>query len=157
MSTGKIVQVIGAVVDIEFPEDAVPKINDALIAEQGDTVFEVQQQLGDGVVRTITMGSSEGLVRGMEVKNTGEPITVPVGKATLGRIMNVLGKEIDHGPKIEAEAYWAFTAKPPLTTSWRTPPNCWKPASRLLTCSARSPKAVKSVSSAAPVWAKPST
>ena len=67
MSTGKIVQVIGAVVDIEFPEDAVPKINDALIAEQGDTVFEVQQQLGDGVVRTITMGSSEGLVRGMEV------------------------------------------------------------------------------------------
>ena len=103
MSTGKIVQVIGAVVDIEFPEDAVPKINDALIAEQGDTVFEVQQQLGDGVVRTITMGSSEGLVRGMEVKNTGEPITVPVGKATLGRIMNVLGKEIDHGPKIEAE------------------------------------------------------
>ena len=61
MSTGKIVQVIGAVVDIEFPEDAVPKINDALIAEQGGTVFEVQQQLGDGVVRTITMGSSEGL------------------------------------------------------------------------------------------------
>ena len=113
MSTGKIVQVIGAVVDIEFPEDAVPKINDALIAEQGDTVFEVQQQLGDGVVRTITMGSSEGLVRGMEVKNTGEPITVPVGKATLGRIMNVLGKEIDHGPKIEAEAYWGIHRKAP--------------------------------------------
>ena len=77
MSTGKIVQVIGAVVDIEFPEDAVPKINDALVAEQGGTVFEVQQQLGDGVVRTITMGSSEGLVRGMDVKNTGKPITVP--------------------------------------------------------------------------------
>ena len=113
MSTGKIVQVIGAVVDIEFPEDAVPKINDALIAEQGGTVFEVQQQLGDGVVRTITMGSSEGLVRGMEVKNTGEPITVPVGKATLGRIMNVLGKEIDHGPKIEAEAYWGIHRKAP--------------------------------------------
>ena len=113
MSTGKIVQVIGAVVDIEFPEDAVPKINDALIAEQGDTVFEVQQQLGDGVVRTITMGASEGLVRGMEVKNTGEPINVPVGKATLGRIMNVLGKEIDHGPKIEAEAYWGIHRKAP--------------------------------------------
>ena len=92
MSTGKIVQVIGAVVDIEFPEDAVPKINDALVAEKGGTVFEVQQQLGDGVVRTITMGSSEGLTRGMEVKNTGNPITVPVGKATLGRIMNVLVK-----------------------------------------------------------------
>ena len=96
MSTGKIVQVIGAVVDIEFPEDAVPKINDALVAEKGGTVFEVQQQLGDGVVRTITMGSSEGLTRGMEVKNTGNPITVPVGKATLGRIMNVLGEAIDH-------------------------------------------------------------
>ena len=113
MSTGKIVQVIGAVVDIEFPEDAVPKINDALIAEQGGTVFEVQQQLGDGVVRTINMGSSEGLVRGMDVKNTGKPITVPVGKATLGRIMNVLGEEIDHGPKIDAEAYWGIYRQAP--------------------------------------------
>ena len=113
MSTGKIVQVIGAVVDIEFPEDAVPKINDALIAEQGGTVFEVQQQLGDGVVRTITMGSSEGWVRGMDVKNTGKPITVPVGKATLGRIMNVLGQEIDHGPKIDAEAYWGIHRQAP--------------------------------------------
>ncbi|MDO4642438.1 MAG: F0F1 ATP synthase subunit beta [Cardiobacteriaceae bacterium] len=113
MSTGKIVQVIGAVVDIEFPEDAVPKINDALIAEKGGTVFEVQQQLGDGVVRTITMGSSEGLTRGMDVQNTGKPITVPVGKATLGRIMNVLGEAIDHGPALEAEAYWGIHRKAP--------------------------------------------
>jgi len=113
MSTGKIVQVIGAVVDIEFPEDAVPKINDALVAEKGGTVFEVQQQLGDGVVRTITMGSSEGLTRGMEVKNTGNPITVPVGKATLGRIMNVLGEAIDHGPTIDAEAHWGIHRKAP--------------------------------------------
>ena len=113
MSTGKIVQVIGAVVDIEFPEDAVPKINDALVAEKGGTVFEVQQQLGDGVVRTITMGSSEGLTRGMEVKNTGNPITVPVGKATLGRIMNVLGEAIDHGPAIDAEAHWGIHRKAP--------------------------------------------
>ena len=113
MSTGKIVQVIGAVVDIEFPEDAVQKINDALVAEKGGTVFEVQQQLGDGVVRTITMGSSEGLTRGMEVKNTGNPITVPVGKATLGRIMNVLGEAIDHGPAIDAEAHWGIHRKAP--------------------------------------------
>ena len=113
MSTGKIVQVIGAVVDIEFPENAVPKINDALVAEKGGTVFEVQQQLGDGVVRTITMGSSEGLTRGMEVKNTGNPITVPVGKATLGRIMNVLGEAIDHGPAIDAEAHWGIHRKAP--------------------------------------------
>ena len=113
MSTGKIVQVIGAVVDIEFPEDAVPKINDALVAEKGGTVFEVQQQLGDGVVRTITMGSSEGLTRGMEVENTGNPITVPVGKATLGRIMNVLGEAIDHGPAIDAEAHWGIHRKAP--------------------------------------------
>ena len=113
MSTGKIVQVIGAVVDIEFPEDAVPNINDALIAAKGGTVFEVQQQLGDGVVRTITMGSSEGLTRGMEVKNTGNPITVPVGKATLGRIMNVLGEAIDHGSEINAEAHWGIHRKAP--------------------------------------------
>ena len=90
-----------------------PKINDALVAEKGGTVFEVQQQLGDGVVRTITMGSSEGLTRGMEVKNTGNPITVPVGKATLGRIMNVLGEAIDHGPAIDAEAHWGIHRKAP--------------------------------------------
>lgn len=113
MSTGKIVQVIGAVVDIEFPLDAVPNINEALVAEKNGLVFEVQQQLGDGVVRTIAMGSSEGLVRDMVVRNTGEAISVPVGKATLGRIMNILGEPIDHQGEINAEAKMPIHRKAP--------------------------------------------
>lgn len=108
MSTGKIVQIIGAVVDIEFPISEIPNINDALIGEENGITFEVQQQLGDGVVRTIAMGASDGLVRGMSVKNTGKAIQVPVGKATLGRIMNVLGEPIDHQGEIEAEAKWGI-------------------------------------------------
>lgn len=83
MSLGKVVEVIGAVVDVEFPRDNVPKVNDALHLIDGDLVFEVQQQLGDGVVRTIAMGSTDGLKRGLEAKNTGEPIQVPVGKKHL--------------------------------------------------------------------------
>ena len=102
MSEGKIVQCIGAVIDIQFPRDSMPHIYDALtlveegtsFAEKGLT-FEVEQQLGDGVVRTIAMGSSDGLRRGMKVKNTGGPISVPVGPATLGRVMDVLGRPID--------------------------------------------------------------
>ena len=100
MSTGNVVEVIGAVVDVEFPRDAVPKVYDALLipAQEGLTL-EVQQQLGDGIVRTIAMGASEGLRRGLEVNNTGQPITVPVGEKTLGRIMDVLGNPIDEkGP-----------------------------------------------------------
>ncbi|TDJ29701.1 MAG: F0F1 ATP synthase subunit beta, partial [Gammaproteobacteria bacterium] len=96
MSTGTIVEIIGAVVDVEFPRDTVPKIYDALnIADADNLTLEVQQQLGDGIVRTIAMGASEGLRRGLEVSNTGQPITVPVGQKTLGRIMDVLGKPID--------------------------------------------------------------
>ena len=99
MSSGSIVEIIGAVVDVEFPRDAVPKIYDALKIEGTDTTLEVQGQLGDGVVRTIAMGSSEGLRRGVDVDNTGTPISVPVGEATLGRIMDVLGNPIDEaGP-----------------------------------------------------------
>ena len=100
MSTGKIVQIIGAVVDVEFPRAAIPKVYDALTVEgSSGLTLEVQQQLGDGVVRTIAMGASEGLKRGIGVANTGGPIKVPVGPATLGRIMNVLGESIDErGP-----------------------------------------------------------
>ena len=99
MSSGSIVEIIGAVVDVEFPRDAVPKIYDALKIEGTETTLEVQGQLGDGVVRTIAMGSSEGLRRGIDVNNTGSPISVPVGEATLGRIMDVLGNPIDEaGP-----------------------------------------------------------
>ena len=103
MSTGTTVQIIGAVVDVEFPSDAIPKVYDALIIDDVDTTLEVQQQLGDGVVRTIAMGSSEGLKRGMAVSDTGEPISVPVGEKTLGRIMDVLGKPIDNKGDIGAE------------------------------------------------------
>ena len=92
MSTGTTVQVIGAVVDVEFPAGQIPKIYDALIIDDAEITLEVQQQLGDGVVRTIAMGSSEGLKRGMAVTNTGSAITVPVGEKTLGRIMDVLGQ-----------------------------------------------------------------
>ncbi|MDI5987386.1 F0F1 ATP synthase subunit beta [Halomonas sp. M4R5S39] len=102
--SGRIVQIIGAVIDVEFPRDTVPKVYDALKVSEGETVLEVQQQLGDGVVRTIAMGSTEGLKRGMDVTNTGAAISVPVGKETLGRIMNVLGEPIDEAGEIgEAE------------------------------------------------------
>ncbi|MBB6520203.1 F0F1 ATP synthase subunit beta [Pseudoteredinibacter isoporae] len=104
MSSGRIVQIIGAVIDVEFPRDSVPKVYDALtVAEKGLTL-EVQQQLGDGVVRAIAMGSSEGLSRGLSVDNTSAPISVPVGTETLGRIMDVLGNPIDEcGPIGEKE------------------------------------------------------
>ncbi|MBD3654226.1 F0F1 ATP synthase subunit beta, partial [Kangiella sp.] len=104
MSTGKIVEIIGAVIDVEFPRDSVPKVYDALTVKETDLTLEVQQQLGDGVVRCIAMGSSDGLRRGLEATNTGAPIQVPVGKETLGRIMDVLGNPIDQkGPIGEQE------------------------------------------------------
>ena len=103
MSAGKVVQVIGAVVDVEFPRDAIPKVYDALRIDDRDLTMEVQQQLGDGVVRAIAMGSSEGLERGLPVTNTGEPIKVPVGQKTLGRIMDVLGNPIDEAGPIGEE------------------------------------------------------
>jgi len=103
MSMGNVVEIIGAVVDVQFPRDAMPKVYDALkVAEKGLTL-EVQQQLGDGVVRTIAMGSTDGLKRGLEVSNTGAPIRVPVGKATLGRIMDVLGEPVDDAGPVQAE------------------------------------------------------
>ena len=99
MNQGKIVQIIGAVVDVEFPRTAIPRVYDALKLVDADLTLEVQQQLGDGVVRTIARGSTDGLKRGLTVQNTGAPITVPVGKATLGRIMDVLGNPVDEqGP-----------------------------------------------------------
>ena len=104
MSAGKIVQIIGAVVDVEFPRDSMPKVYDALIVDDVNLTLEVQQQLGDGVVRTIAMGSSDGLQRGKSVSGTGAAISVPVGTETLGRIMDVLGNPIDErGPVGEKE------------------------------------------------------
>lgn len=107
MAIGKIVQIIGAVIDVEFPQDAVPKVYDALKVESGLTL-EVQQQLGGGVVRCIALGTSDGLKRGLNVNNTGAPISVPVGTKTLGRIMNVLGDPIDEKGPIGAEEQWAI-------------------------------------------------
>ena len=103
MSQGKIVQIIGAVVDVEFPRDAIPRVYDALKLVDVDLTLEVQQQLGDGVVRTIAMGRTDGLKRGLAVNNTGAPITVPVGKATLGRIMDVLGNPVDEAGPIGSD------------------------------------------------------
>jgi F-type H+/Na+-transporting ATPase subunit beta len=120
MSPGTIVQCIGAVVDVQFPREAIPRVYDALLldeqanssAEPGLT-FEVQQQLGDGVVRTIAMGSSDGLRRGMKVKSTGAPISVPVGHGTLGRIMDVLGRPIDDVGPIKSDERRPIHAKAP--------------------------------------------
>lgn len=103
MSQGKIVQIIGAVVDVEFPRDMIPRVYDALKLDENGLTLEVQQLLGDGVVRTIAMGSSDGLKRGMSVRNTGAPITVPVGKGTLGRIVDVLGTPVDEAGPIDTD------------------------------------------------------
>ncbi|WP_370218437.1 F0F1 ATP synthase subunit beta, partial [Thalassolituus sp.] len=104
--SGRIVQIIGAVIDVEYPREDVPKVYDALTVDGTETTLEVQQQLGDGVVRTIAMGSTEGLKRGLPVTSTGAPIRVPVGNATLGRIMDVLGRPIDECGEIgEDERY----------------------------------------------------
>jgi len=113
MSSGSIVQIIGAVVDVEFPRESIPKIYDALLVDESGVTLEVQQQLGDGVVRTIAMGASDGLRRSMPVSNTGAPISVPVGTGTLGRIMNVLGEPVDHGGDVEAPTKWPIHRSPP--------------------------------------------
>ncbi|MBJ7277617.1 F0F1 ATP synthase subunit beta [Marinobacter salarius] len=113
MSSGHIVQIIGAVIDVEFPRDSVPNVYDALLLEGGETTLEVQQQLGDGIVRTIAMGSTEGLKRGLKADNTGKAISVPVGTQTLGRIMDVLGRPIDEQGEIGEEERWAIHRKAP--------------------------------------------
>jgi F-type H+-transporting ATPase subunit beta len=118
MSSGNIVQIIGAVVDVEFPREAIPKIFHALVVdEEGvDTTLEVQQQLGDGVVRTIALGSTDGLKRGLKVNNTDAPISVPVGEKTLGRIMNVLGHAIDEKGEITSDEKWSIHREAPKFT-----------------------------------------
>jgi len=113
MVEGRIVQCIGAVIDVEFPRGEMPKVYDALEMQGTELTLEVQQQLGDGVVRTIALGSAEGLRRGMTVKNTGAPISVPVGPKTLGRIMDVLGRPIDEAGPIGAEKSMSIHRKAP--------------------------------------------
>jgi F-type H+-transporting ATPase subunit beta len=113
MSSGKIVQIIGAVVDVEFPRDAMPKVYDAMKLKDVDLTLEVQQQLGDGVVRAIAMGTTDGLKRGMDVSGTGTPIQVPVGQGTLGRIMDVLGRPVDQAGEVKADKTMPIHRKPP--------------------------------------------
>ena len=113
MSSGSVVSVIGPVIDVEFPRDQVPKVYDALLVDAKGLTLEVQQQLGDGVVRTIAMGSSEGVSRGLEVSNTNEPISVPVGDETLGRIMDVLGNPIDEKGPIGEKSRMPIHRDPP--------------------------------------------
>ena len=110
---GTIVQIIGAVVDVEFDRNAVPKVYDALTVDGKPIMLEVQQQLGDGVVRTIALGSTDGLRRGLVVTNTGSPISVPVGEKTLGRIMDVMGNPIDNAGDIGEEQRMPIHRKPP--------------------------------------------
>lgn len=105
---GTIVEIIGAVVDVEFPREHIPRIYDALVVDEVGLVLEVQQQIGDGIVRTIALGTTDGLRRGLKVRNTGAPISVPVGKKTLGRIMDVLGTPIDEKGPIGEEERWAI-------------------------------------------------
>jgi len=113
MTEGKIVQCIGAVIDVEFPRDSMPQVYDALVLPGTELTLEVQQQLGDGVVRTIALGSSDGLRRGLNVQNTGKPISVPVGPKTLGRIMDVLGRPIDEAGPIGNDAVASIHRKAP--------------------------------------------
>ena len=163
MSQGTIVQCIGAVVDVQFKREDMPKVYDALTMEGSELTLEVQQQLGDGVVRTIALGSSEGLRRGMQVSNTGKPISVPVGNACLGRILNVIGQAVDGGPAVVSDSYDPIhktapsTRKPRPSTSWLPARSCSKPASRSSISSARSPRAARSACSAAPASARRST
>ncbi len=113
MSTGSVVEIIGAVIDVEFPRDSIPKVYDALKLDETGLTMEVQSQLGDGVVRAIAMGATDGLRRGMVVKNTGDAIRVPVGQKTLGRIMNVLGEPIDNQGDIGHESTMPIHRAPP--------------------------------------------
>ena len=113
MSSGHIVQIIGAVIDVEFDRADVPKVYDALTVDGSEMILEVQQQLGDGIVRCIAMGSTEGLKRGLVANNTNEPIQVPVGVKTLGRIMDVLGRPIDEAGPIGEEERWGIHRKAP--------------------------------------------
>ncbi len=113
MSSGTVSQILGAVVDVQFPREALPRLYHALRVDKAGLILETQQQLGDGVVRTIAMGSTDGLRRGLKVTNTEAPITVPVGPKTLGRIMNVLGEPVDEGGPVEAEAHWPIYREAP--------------------------------------------
>ena len=153
MSNGNIVEIIGAVVDAQFPRAAVPKVYDALKVENGLTL-EVQQQIGDGVVRTIAMGSTDGLKRGIGVDNTGAPISVPVGPKTLGRIMDVLGTPVDGGGEVGAEEHWPIHRKAPAYVDQAAAVEILETGIKVIDLICPSTRAARSGSSAAPGWAR---
>ena len=115
MKTGKIIQVMGPVVDVEFEDEELPAIRDALEVQNGDKkcIMEVAQHIGNNTVRCIMLAASEGLHRDMEVTATGAGIQVPVGEKTLGRLFNVLGDTIDGGESLEKEQHWVIHRDPP--------------------------------------------
>ena len=148
--TGKITQVIGAVLDIKFSSDNLPEINDAIdiqTRDGGKLVVEVAQHLGDDTVRCIAMGPTDGLVRGMEAQATGGPISVPVGEATLGRIFNVLGDPIDNKPAPEGADRLPIHRKAPEFQNNLQRQKFWKQGSRSLTFSAHTRRVERSVCS----------
>lgn len=157
---GHIVQVIGAVVDVAFPEGQLPNILNALVinnpnnTDAPELVCEVAQHLGNNIVRTIAMDSTDGLVRGMEAVDTDAPIMAPVGKAAVGRILNVVGKAVDGLGEVKAEKYLPIHRAAPVFTELNAKLNYWKPALRFLTFWFRSLRAEKSVCSAVPVLVK---
>ncbi|MGZ2373942.1 F0F1-type ATP synthase beta subunit [Sinorhizobium medicae] len=158
-AVGRVTQVIGAVVDVAFEEGQLPKILNALETDNNGNrlVLEVAQHLGENSVRTIAMDSTEGLVRGQKVTDTGAPIAVPVGKETLGRIMNVIGEPVDEAGPLKTSAPRAARStrmRRPMSTSRRKRRSSL-PASRLSTCWLLTPRAARSASSAAQVWARP--
>ena len=130
MSEGVVVQVIGAVIDVEFSRENLPKVYDALTVEGEGLVLEVQQQLGDGIVRTIAMGQTEGLKRGAKVSNTGDAVSVPVGETTLGRILNVLGEPIDGKGDVGEMRRCQFIGHRRLMKSKQNLRKFWKQASK---------------------------
>ena len=162
-STGRISQVLGNVVDVEFRNGSLPSIfnalrvsNPALGDREGNLVLEVAQHLGENTVRCIAMDATEGLVRGMQVSDTGNPITVPVGPETLGRLINVIGEPVDEGAALNAPHQMPIHRDPPTFADQAPRPRFSKPASRSSTSSAPTRAAERSGCSAAPAWARPS-
>ena len=154
-TVGKIVQCIGAVVDVEFPRDQMPKVYDALMMEGSTLTLEVQQQLGDGIVRTIALGSSDGLRRGNQVYNTNAQITVPVGQATLGRIMDVLGAPIDERGPVDSAQSAPIHRKAPAYDELSPSQELLETGIKVIDLVCPFAKGGKVVCSVAPVWARP--
>ena len=157
MSQGKVVQIIGAVVDVEYPRDQVPKVYDALKVDGTEITLEVQQQLGDGIVRTIALGSTDGLRRHLIARNTGEGIKVPVGLKTLGRIMDVLGRPIDEVGPIGEQERWVIHRAAPTYAEQAAANELLETGIKVIDLICPSPRAARSACSAAPASARPST